>query len=218
MYNIILVCTIHSEIGKCNSSELHQIIESINPDVIFEEICPDLFDRIYKKNDIPFEPLEIKAIKRYLQDHAIEHIPVDIDPDPNLSLNDIKYMFDAFKKYDVYKKLDIEQYKMTETDGFSFLNSKRFTQLHEEKKLTETRLMEFMMTQIQQTRIYKLFYEEQETRENSWLQNIYNYSKKYTYNKAIFYCGASHRKSIKQKIEEFERKEQSKLIWTFYGD
>ena len=66
MYNITLVSTHHSELGKCSSDELVKIIESISPNVIFEEICPALFDRFYKKNDIPIEiePLEIKAVKK----------------------------------------------------------------------------------------------------------------------------------------------------------
>lgn len=38
MHNIHLVCTFHSETGKCNADELYKIIEVINPDVIFEEL------------------------------------------------------------------------------------------------------------------------------------------------------------------------------------
>ena len=34
---IVLISTVHQEIGKCNSEELYKIIESINPDVIFLE-------------------------------------------------------------------------------------------------------------------------------------------------------------------------------------
>lgn len=208
----------HSELGECNSNEFCKIIESINPDVIFEEINPDLFDRFYKKNDIPFAPLEIKAVKKYLQDHDIKHLPVDIDPVQNPTMHDIEYMFNAFNKYEVYKKLTIEQRKMTESDGFSFLNSKRFMQILEEKKLIELRLLEFIMNKIRLSRIYKLFYEEQNTRETIWLQNIYNYSKEHNYDKGIFYCGASHRNSIMQKISELEKIESFKMNWTFYNN
>jgi hypothetical protein len=47
MYSITLVCTRHEELGKCHSNELHQIIETINLDVIFEEIPPSFFDKYY---------------------------------------------------------------------------------------------------------------------------------------------------------------------------
>jgi hypothetical protein len=103
MYNITLIFTCHTELGKCNSDELFKIIENIGPDVIFEELSIILFDKFYNGNQLPNESLEIKCIKRYLQNHNIKHIPVDIDVDPNLSTIDIEYMFNTFKKYDVYK-------------------------------------------------------------------------------------------------------------------
>ena len=46
MYNITLVCTRHEELGACNSHEMHKILETINPEVIFEEIPPSFFDQI----------------------------------------------------------------------------------------------------------------------------------------------------------------------------
>lgn len=46
MYNITLIATIHSENGKCNSEELHKILENIKPDVIFDEL-PVHFAEIY---------------------------------------------------------------------------------------------------------------------------------------------------------------------------
>jgi hypothetical protein len=38
MYNITLICSRHDELGKWNSNELYQILEKVNPDIIFEEI------------------------------------------------------------------------------------------------------------------------------------------------------------------------------------
>jgi len=37
MQNVILISTEHLDSGKCNSDELLKIIETINPEVIFEE-------------------------------------------------------------------------------------------------------------------------------------------------------------------------------------
>lgn len=47
MYNIILIGTAHIENGQCNSDELYKIIESINPDVIFEEMPSSHFNVYY---------------------------------------------------------------------------------------------------------------------------------------------------------------------------
>ncbi len=219
MHNITLISTVHSERGKCNSNDLFQIISAINPDVIFEEIPPALFYRFYEKNDIPIEiePLEVKAVKRYLQGRNVVHIPVDIEPDPNSTMNDIEYMFDTFKKYAVYKKLEDEQSKMTEGLGFSFLNSKRSAQLVEEKKVIELQLLEFIVNRAKIARIYNLFYKEQDRRESKWVQNIYEYSKQHSYDKAIFFCGASHRGSIVQKIHKYEMECNFNLNWMFYS-
>jgi len=131
MYNITLLFTFHGELGNCNTDELLKIIESISPDVIFEELSPALFYRSYNGNQFPCEPPEIKSIKRYIQNHSIQHVPVDIDENQSLSTRDIKYMFDAFQKYDVYRKLEDERYKMTEQYGYAFLNSKKYAELFE---------------------------------------------------------------------------------------
>ncbi|RTL58802.1 MAG: hypothetical protein EKK37_10790 [Sphingobacteriales bacterium] len=216
MYNITLVGTHHGEIGKSNSDELYKIIESLNPDVIFEELSTDHFDIIYTKPQILGEPPEVKSIKRYLINHNIRHIPVDISLNPLLLTNDIENIFGAFKRYEVYKKLEEEQIEMTVKEGFTFLNSKRNLELSEVKKITERNLIEFMPNKNQILRLWNLFYEEQDKRENEWLQKIYNYSKENYYDKAIFTVGAGHRKSIMQKIQEYEKKEEFKLYWSFY--
>ena len=93
MYNITLVCTHHSDFGKCNSDELYNIIELVRPDVIFEELNHDLFDKFYKENEIPNEPPEVKAVKKYIKDNNISHIPVDINVSDTLSIDEIKYLF-----------------------------------------------------------------------------------------------------------------------------
>jgi hypothetical protein len=49
MYNITLICTVHRENGKCNSEELYNIIEKINPEIIFEEIPYFMYIENYKE-------------------------------------------------------------------------------------------------------------------------------------------------------------------------
>ena len=49
-----------------------------------------------------------------------------------------------------------------------------------------------------------------------WLKNIYDYSKENCYDKAIFTVGAGHKKSLIEKIHEYEKKEKFKLNWSFY--
>jgi pheromone shutdown protein TraB len=217
MYNITLVLTNHSELGKCNSEELHNIIESINPEIIFVELPKDIFDKVYNGNQPTYESLETKAVKRYLLKHATKPVPVDIDANPNLSTKEIEDMFRSFKKYDVYKKLEEEQNSLTGRDGFSFLNRKKCKELFEKKKATERSLMEFMTNKIQLSRIHNMFYEEQDQREHEIIKNIYNYSTENEFNQALLLIGAGHGKSVIEKIEKYKAGPNVKLNWIFYG-
>ncbi len=135
-----------------------------------------------------------------------------------LPTSEIDNMFDSFRKFDVYNKLEMMQYILTEKDGFSFLNSEKCSELFDEKKIIEKNLISFMFNKYQLIHLYKLFHQEQEKRENAMLQNIYNYSKENEYSKAVFLIGSAHKKSIMQKITEYEKLSEIKLNWTIYGN
>jgi hypothetical protein len=218
MYNITLICTHHSDFGKCNSEELYKIIESIRPDVIFEELTQELFDKFYKEKSIPFETPEIKSVKRYIKEHTAYHFPVDINVSENLSTKEIKYFFDTLGKYHVYKKLDEDQKKLTFEEGYVFLNSKRNEDLIEEKKVVEKTLIGFEINGNQLSRICDFFYEEQHKREHEIIKNIYNYSEKIIYNQAVLLLGSGHRKTVFEKIKKYESEKDVKLNWVLYGN
>ncbi|MBN8877030.1 MAG: hypothetical protein J0I32_05745 [Sphingobacteriales bacterium] len=217
MYNITLVGTHHSELGKCNSDELYKIIESIRPDIIFEELPQDLFDRFYKENNIPFDTPEVKAVRRYMKDHTTSNIPVDINVNGNLPTSEINYLFNTFGKYHAYSKLEEEQKKLAFEEGYAFLNSKRNDELIEEKKAAEMNLIEWQVNKNRLSRIYELFYEEQHKREYEIIKNIYNYSEKTAYNQAVLLIGSGHRKTIWEKIKKHESESHVKLNWALYG-
>ena len=216
MHNINLVCTFHSESGKCNADELYKIIEHINPDVIFEELTPNLYDILYNKNMLAESaPLEINCIRMYKQQHTIKNIPVDIEVNSTFSEN-IHLAFALFKKYDICNEIENEQKKKIEQDGFDFLNSDEYSDLVEKQRSVESRILEDVNNN-QLNKIYKSFYKDQDCRENIMLNNIYAYSKENNYNQAVFLIGASHRSSIIRKIAEYQLKEEIKLNWTFYS-
>lgn len=213
MYNITILSSFHMERGKCNSNELYRIIEKIQPEVIFEELPYDVFDFIYADGRSP-ESLEAIAIKEYLKKYQIEHIPVD-----SYEINET----DLFNAYDVisnnsidYTELLKQQLSMIIKYGYSFLNSNEYDDLMDKINKVE----ENVLSEIKDVRLsyrYKSEKELHDNRENEMLQNIYNYSKQYPYNKAMFICGAEHRKSVMQKIQQYERKERLKLNWTLYN-
>jgi hypothetical protein len=219
MYSVTLISTEHRENGKCNSIELHKIIESISPDVIFEEETNDDKFQKYYNEENSYKSLEVQCIKKYLQNHDIKHIPVDIGSNQFLTFREWDYMFDTFNKYVVYKKIKKDHCELRDKEGFAYLNSKKCLELFDKMKATEKQLLEFSgINKYELLRIYGLFQKEHDCRENAMLLNIYNYSKENQYNQAVFLLGYAHRNSILQKILRYEAIENLKLNWTFYKD
>lgn len=233
MYNITLISTKHSEIGKCNHNELYKILESINPEVIFDELPSHYFDMyfsdsydMYCANSIllnrntPKTPIEVKCIKKYKQNYNVKILPVDIDVTPKLSKHqdEIFFMSSTFFKYEEYKELDNEIETLIAQEGFNYLNSDIFLVYLERKEILEKNIMESEIEKDRLLNIYKLFHAEQcNNRENEMLENIYNYSKENQYNQAVFLIGAEHKKSIIKKNIEYEKLSGIKLNWSMYG-
>ncbi|MGG7033706.1 MAG: hypothetical protein ACI7YS_00755 [Flavobacterium sp.] len=219
MYNITLIGTQHLESGKCNSDELYKIIESINPDVIFEEMPSSHFNAYYVTKTQ--RSLESDTINQYFKSHNVKIIPVDIDVRQELSKyqNEINFIFHTIFKHEDYLKLDNEKDDLMIQKGFRYLNSDEFLDFLEKKKVIEKQIIESEPDKDRLLNIYKLFHLVQyDSRENAMLQNIYNYSKENQYNQAVFLLGAGHRKSIMKKITEYEKLSGIKLNWTTYGD
>lgn len=218
MLNITLVSTRHQNLGKCNSYELYQIIESINPDVIFEEMPPSLFDKYYV--DKSRSNLESDAISNYILNHKIEQVPVDSENLPSekffqkhkfmmerveklVGINGIKY-----RESVDHNKIYIERY------GFSYLNSSHSINMNNkiysaiQNGLEQLNNDKFFDT-------FKRWKEIHEKRENHMLKKIYRYSEEHSYRRAIFLVGAAHRGPIINKISESKKDENVKLNWIF---
>lgn len=234
MYNITLIGTIHSENGQCNPDELYKILEDINPEVIFDELpihfsdmyYSDSFDtycanKILLNRHPPVVPLEVKCIKKYKRNYNIEIFPVDIDLRQKLSKyqDEISFMILTFLKYEEYKKLENEKETLIAQEGFHYLNSDKFLTFLDKKEVVEKNIMESEIQKNRLHNIYKLFHAEQyDNRENAMLENIYNYSNRNQYNQAVLLIGADHKKSIMQKITEYEKLSEIKLNWTMYSN
>lgn len=209
--SITLISTVHKEIGKCNYYELYKIIESINPDVIFLEAFENSYSKyhqmLFSQFGVYQERLEIKAIQAYSQNHTFEYVPV---LDIGLS-DEFEKIIAIVSENTNYQKI-LDNYNLLETvRGFQFLNSKKQIALQEEMRELENRIIDNKI-------MHQKTNENIDAYEHSMLRNIYSFSKEKSYNKAIFMCGAGHRKTITQKILEYETKETLKLNWIFFND
>jgi len=216
MYNITLICTGHTENGKCNSTELLNIIETLKPEVIFEELPVSIFNECYNEN-MHDKLIEPKAIKQYKQRNEFVHIPVDTYISSNSPCEDCGTALSQIFKLDgEYYKALLEHYKLIEMYGFQYLNSEHSETCLEEILKKELIIINRLYSK-KLSNLYKLRIETDEKRENEMLNNIYKYSNNHKYNKALMFIGALHRKSIIKKIKERNDKEEQKLNWIFDG-
>ncbi len=217
MYNVTLISTEHRESGKCNSDELYKIIEFLDPEVIFEEEVDDeRYQKLYTDENY-VKSLEVKCVIRYLQNHDTNHIPIDIES--NFNFKEWDYMFDTFKKYNVYNQIVEEHCKQRDRDGFTYLNSGKCVDLFDKMKATERQLIEFSgLNKNELLRIHSIFHKKHDNRENDMLLNIYNYSRENQYKQAVFLLGYAHRNSIMKKIKESVTQWEPKINWTFYNN
>ncbi|MDY8137509.1 hypothetical protein [Aquimarina sp. 2201CG5-10] len=210
-----LIFTRHYNIGNCNSKELLKIIESINPDVIFEELEKATFNRIYKENKQT--TLETDAIKKHLNKQDIPHIPVDTLPRPLNFYENCKRMRNKISgatsrdAFDYRNSID-NLILVTNKYGFDFLNSDTNDKLLQEIDVAKEKVLKTIGDK-KLHHISTLENKINEKREDEILNNIYTYCKHRTFNQAIVFIGSGHRKSILKKIEERSKVEDIKLNW-----
>jgi hypothetical protein len=221
MYNITIIGTRHKEAGFCSSEELYNIFETISPDIIFEEIPPSYFDKYYvariRRN------LESDTVLRYLASHNIRHIPVDSNDVPLDSFfEDLEYLYNRIERLtDIngfnYRNFSDKNSLYIRMYGFHYMNSNdAINIMNEIQNSIEKGLQVIKDEKLCQT--FQEWLKINEKRENEMLQNIYDYSKANTFINAIFMIGFAHRKSIIQKITEFDVKSDIKINWMFYNN
>ncbi len=220
MYNIKVIFTLHQEAGEYNAHALCKVIQSIEPEVIFEELQIDAHTMAYQCSTPPVL-VEINSIKLYLEHKAVNQVPVD-----TFKLSDAYYrkedeFYDeVFKVQGTYesrklKRLIETHFELTSMNGLPFLNSdeselllKQSQQLHYDifNQINDNRLKHFELERKDATN----------KREHEIINNIYRYSESNQYEQAIMLIGSGHRITILNVIEQFKGRETLKLNWTLY--
>ena len=153
------------------------------------------------------ERLEIKALQIFSQNHTFQYVPVldiGLSDEFETKLEIVSENIDYQRLLDNYISLETES-------GFQFLNSKEQIAYQEQMRELENRIIDNNI-------MHQKADESIDAYEHSMLRNIYSFCKDNSFKTAIFMCGAGHRKTITQKIEEYESKENLKLNWAFYND
>lgn len=211
---ITLLSSFHKEIGKCNPRQLYTNIEHFRPDVILEELSDDTFVFVYSKSYKP-TTIEAIAIKAYVTNYPVQHYPVDTYP---IKESDLFSGADIIlKNSETYLQTWNKTLSLISKDGFDFLNSKTCTELLYQIRSIE----EATLSELNDKNLIQEYNSEKslgDKREKEMLENIYQYSRRFPYNRALFICGAQHRASFKAKIQAFQKHNELNLNWAFYGE
>jgi hypothetical protein len=218
MMNVTVIFTQHKESGKCNSSELLNIIEIIKPTVIFEELSHSNFDKSYRENKLV--TLETNTIKNYIINKEIIQLPVDTFPrtreyDESVDLLYSRICGCATQDSFYFRQTIEQQTQLANSEGFTFLNSQRNDQLLNELDKLKTKILEFL----NEENLYKIQRDELQMikdREDKILKNIYAFASNNQFEYAVLFIGSGHRRTILPLIENFNTKEQTKISWQIY--
>ena len=209
MIKITFVSTIHEEIGKCNADELCEILEKINPKVIFLEALDDTYTgyqrMVFSSYNVFHEKLEIKAIQKYNIGRSFEYIPVLDEGLPE----SFARKYGMVTQYPEIRKLVDEFNYLAEKEGFKFLNSAESINHQDHLRLLETKLSIDPALNLESNLGIEKY-------ENSMMRNIYSYCNNNEFNSAIFMCGVAHRKSIIEKIDKFNTHKHVNINWVVY--
>jgi len=214
MYNITFFSTRHGDAGRCNYLELYNIIMQLKPEVIFDEIPPSLFDKNY--NNMRNDKLETNAIKMYLLEYNIKHIPVDLDMImPQSFWDKNKYLFEQIEKNNSeFCRLCDYDSQYTRQYGFNYLNSKYNININKDKDNEMEKTLK-ILDKKDLFEAYETWIEINEKRENEWILNIYKYCKENTFEKGMFFAGGAHREAVINKIKKYNETEDLNIKWNY---
>lgn len=218
MPNITLISTIHEQVGPCNVSALHEILERARPEVIFMEIPPFCFGQFFK--DKTRSNLETDAVNRYREAHRADPVPVDVmEASSDLIAENRRLCRELRARSHEYSQLMNADSQYIAQHGFAYLNSKYCVELWLKVDAEINAALEDIGN-AELSRGYNPWTDVHEHREQEMMKNIHHYSDAHAFNTGVFLLGAAHRRSIMEKAENLSGGSSSSIDWNFgdYGE
>jgi len=219
MHNITLVNTYHAEKGNCNLNELYKIIEAINPEVIFEELYLSDFNEYYIERK--GNKLETNTILKYLENHQIEHIPVDYVEIPSQNFMSIhkSMLLELGRRSHGYRQVHDSNMEFIFLHGFKYLNSNDYIKMNDIYENEVIKTIKYINDESLMP-INQQWLDFMSNREDEMIRRIYDYCKEHDFERGMFYIGAGHRSAIIEKTQKFNETSETKITWNYlnYGD
>ena len=200
---LTLVCTEHRENGLCNEDGLMSILKAIDPDVIFEEARPS--DSL--------STLEAKTIDRYLESRSARRVPIDSFVMPENFRRDAYIMEDYVNSKNIeYRELMTEINQKIHQFGYPYLNGSEFEAAsNKERELFEKTIA--MSGDDTLVKTLMTWNDLIRKREDSMVENVYDFCRKSSFIEGVFLVGAAHKSSIVSNIEGRINAEPNLIHW-----
>lgn len=211
---ISLVGTYHAERGAVTPSALLEILERIQPEVIFAEI-PQTHIGAWRNGS--HGTVESIAVARYAADHSIDVFPVDL-PEPEDSF------FQAWKEVSraierrspEYRRLWDRNTDRTFKEGFAYLNSDDCIQAWTDICREELDTIEYIGSS-RLREIYIQVRQFNESRDLEMLGNIRRYCASAVQTCGAFLVGVAHRNSLIEKLRVAGETASPRIKWNLDG-
>lgn len=196
------MCTHHRENGLCNENNLMKILAAIDPDVIFEEARPS------------DSTLETQTINRYLKFRVARRVPVDDFGMPPANFRkDVDMMNDYVYVNNIEcRELIADIDRKTCQFGYPYLNGPEFeAAIKKERELFEKTIA--MSGNDGLMKIFLTWNDLIRRREDSMVDNVYDFCRKASFTKGVLLVGAGHKSSLVSKIEGRIKTEPNLIDW-----
>jgi hypothetical protein len=218
--NITLIFTRHKEGGICTANALLQIIEAVNPDVIFEDLSEALFKEAYETKTL--NNLESVAIRAYISKHLVPHVPVDTYPRTSKYNEDQSVLSQKLTESAGCESAQLrgfldQVYTIGTKYGFAYLNDST----NDENMDKVESLKQAVLRKLDDPKLRELYRKDQEVilkREDAMLDNVYHYANEKPFVNGLMFIGSGHRTSILKKIEERNETQDIKINWKLYQE
>lgn len=211
---ISLIGTYHAQRGAVTAAALLEILERIQPEVVFAEVPRR---EIGPLMDGSHGTVEAIAIARYAGTHSIDVVPVDSPAPEGTFFQGWQEVTRAIERTSpAYRRLmDLNTDRMC-AGGFAYLNSDECVQAWIDIYREELQTIDYIGSP-HLSYIYAQVRDLNEQRDLEMLRNIRAYCATTAQICGVFLVGAAHRKSLIEKIRSFAETSIPDMDWDVSG-
>lgn len=212
MNRVMLICSIHKEMGNATAGELAWLLGQLQPEVLFLEHSSAAHAAFLEGSRGTLESL---AVKQYEMQRAVDLAPVDLAFDAPPSKAQFDEMFDRIAEANPrYRGLEMANSEETARGGLAYLNSpigyEMQTAINMEMRVTVDAIAEPRLTSL-----YDLWVRTHTSREETIVAGIEEYGAQKPFKSGALIIGAAHRQAILERTRAARSGAPSSIAWDF---